>query len=700
MLLKARLQLLVMIGVLAWFTLGARLGVIQLVQAEYYQQLAVKISQEKIEIKAKRGNIYDRNGILLATDIDAVSFFAIPGKIKQPEEVAHLFSAYFKDDYNKLLANLHKSSHFVWLARRVEKKIADEIIGKKLEGVYTLPDTRRFYPHAGVAAQLLGFVGNDAHGLEGIEKQFNDELSGTPGWTMLRKDARGKDHSFPTSPPKKPVNGLDLYLTVDVNFQEIVEDELNQTLVAQEAQSGMFVLMNPQTGEILASAVAPRFDLNTAASFPLSVRRNRVVTDSYEPGSTFKFVTASVALEGKYMTPNQAIYCEKGSFDLGIHEFHDASGEYGWLTFSQVIEKSSNVGVYKIARDIGAKDIYEFALKYGFGCETGSGLTGETRGMLRQPGQWSQLSIMAIPIGQEVSVTTLQLCTAFSAIANGGELLEPQIMSKLVNENSATIKTGQRKFIRRVISPETAKVLNEILVGVVERGTGTKAQISSVQIAGKTGTAQKKVAGIDGYAPHTYVSSFLGYLPAENPQLLGIAVIDEPQHQFYGGDVAAPLFRRVAERIISNYNIIPYDIKPVELTTQNFPLAASAPDAGEYLQVKDWRGFDVAVAHAQIIKLGLFVETIGDQSSRVWRQNPLPGTSVRRGSTIQLDVNIPTDRALMPYVVGVPLREAKRRLDPFLLDVKYIGNGIVMHQSPQPGATINPGIKCRLVAEN
>lgn len=694
---KVRLQFILAMSSILWLGLVWRLGLIQIVRADHYQELAARMSEEKIDLKAQRGNIYDRNGVLLATDVDAESFFAVPDKVEDPREVATLFSLYCNEDTTRILKSLSKPTSFVWLSRRVEKGIAQEIKRQELKGVYSIKDSKRFYPHTEVAAHLIGFVGDDGIGLEGIERQFDQELSGTPGWTMLRKDARGKDHSFPDAPPQKPLNGNDLYLTIDIRLQEIIEDELAQTVARQKAKSGKFILLDPNTGEIVASAVVPGFDLNAAAEYPLEVRRNRIVTDAYEPGSTFKFVTAAIALEEHVMDPNATIYCEKGSFDLGIHEFHDAS-EYGWLTFTQVIEKSSNVGVYKIAREIGSPQIYEYALKFGFGCESGSGLTGEARGMLRPPAQWSPLSIMAIPIGQEVSVTTLQLANAFGVIANGGELLEPQILSKMVDDSGTIVTSASPKVIRRVLSPQTASILTEILTGVVERGTGTKAQIPGLPLAGKTGTAQKKVKGIDGYAPDLYVASFVGFFPADDPKLVGLAVIDEPRKDSYGGDVAAPLFKRIAERITSNYNIVPYTPQVAEVTTQNFPLVTQDQLHEDHIRIPDWRGLDVEIARDRIRQLGLYIEIVGTETSRVWHQHPAPGTRVNPGSTVQVHLNPTEESGMMPALVGLSVRQAKRELDPLLVDVSYVGGGIVVEQTPSPGTPVLPGERCQLVA--
>lgn len=694
---RNRLQIIILLSLSIWLLLVLRLSVIQLLRADRYQQLASEMSEEKIELQAKRGNIYDRNGVLLATDVDAESFFAVPDEVENPEEVASTFAVYSDENYDTVLKKLSKAVPFIWISRRVEAGIATEIKKKGFTGIYAVPDTRRMYPNNEVAAHLLGFVGDDGIGLEGLEKQFEDDLAGTPGWTILRRDALGKDHSFPDSPPQRPVDGYDLYLTIDLNYQEIVEEELRQAIQQQRATNGMILLMNPATGEILASAVEPPFDPNLAGDYDVAIRRNRVVTDPYEPGSTFKFVTAAAALEERVMTPNTTIYCERGKFDLGVHEFHDAS-EYGWLTFTQVLEKSSNVGVYKIARELGANKVYEYALKFGFGCDTGSNLTGETRGMLRPPGQWSSLSIMAIPIGQEISVTPLQLANGFAVLANGGFLNEPQILSKMVGPSNQVIQSAHTKPIRRVISGHTANVLKEILTGVIERGTATRAQMNGIAVVGKTGTAQKKLPGIEGYAPDAYIASFVGFVPAENPQLLGLVIIDEPQEEIYGGDVCAPLFKKVIERIISTHNIIPYIARDDEIKTHNFKLIVESQDK-PLVRIPDWRGWPIMTAVEQINEQGFFVEVDHDQAKQVWQHEPAPGQLVPRGSTIKLIGQRPSTHGQMPNLIGQSLRQAKRSLDQYFLTIKYEGSGIVVDQSPPPGTTVFPGEICRLVAK-
>ena len=334
-----------------------------------------------------------------------------------------------------------------------------------------------------------------------------------------------------------------------------MEEELKAAVERHRARSGMGIVMVPRTGEVLALASVPGFDPNRPGDYPMWTRKNRVITDIYEPGSTFKVVTAAAALEEKVMSPEDSVFCEEGAFLVAGRRFRDAH-PYGWLTFREVVELSSNIGTIKVAERLGKDVLYRYARTFGFGAETGIDLPGEVKGILRPPSAWSGRSLASIAVGQEVSVTAIQMACAYAAVANGGMLMRPQIVLEVKGAGGKVLKRMKPEPVRRVVSEETARKLVEFLEGVVERGTGREARIPGVRVAGKTGTAQRPLEGGGGYAPGEFVASFVGFLPAEDPELLCLVVIDTPREGgHYGGQVAAPVFRRVVERVLSLIHI-------------------------------------------------------------------------------------------------------------------------------------------------
>lgn len=536
---------LLMITALLW----GHLFYLQVLHPRHWISVAHRQQFQVVELLPIRGAILDRQQKPLALSIRMSSIFADPRHVKDPAGVAQRLSSVLKVPTPAIEAKLlQKSRGFVWLARRIPNQAAASIRSMKLPGIYFLMEPKRVYPHGYLASHVIGFAGMDAKGLEGMEMVYDSILKGEPGWRWLMRDARRRTFSAWETPMVPARDGLELVLTLDTTIQFIAEEALDRAFRKSGSKGGSIVVMDPSTGEILALANRPTIDPNQYADFPVEARRNRVVTDTFEPGSVFKTVTAAVALGTGRVSPTERFYCEEGAYRVaGGHILHDVH-PHGWLTFKEVVAQSSNIGVAKIAARLGPAAIYQGVKAFGFGEPTGAGLPGEVGGTTKPPSQWSKLSIMAIPMGQEVTVTALQLVQGMSAVANGGLLVRPWIVKEIRHPSGVSVKRFEPTVVRRVISPEVAKELANILVAVVEEGTGKLAQVPGFRTAGKTGTAQKvEPSGV--YSHSKFVASFVGFVPVESPRLCIVVTLDEPRPVYplyFGGVVAAPVFREVA----------------------------------------------------------------------------------------------------------------------------------------------------------
>ncbi|HXC62164.1 MAG TPA: penicillin-binding protein 2, partial [Nitrospiria bacterium] len=503
-----------------------------------------------IFLEGERGTIYDRRGRVLATNLEVPSIYAVPTSIQGSDQVGLELARVLKSDLTSVKRRLREDRNFVWIARKVTPERAKAVSDLKIDGIGFVMESQRFYPNRHLMGHLLGFAGMDNQGLEGVELAYDSYLRGEKGLLWMERDALGET-IFPSGLGHvAPSRGRDIVLTIDEVIQYITEQELDRVVQQVSAVSGSIIVMNPKTGEILAMAVRPEFNPNILSRHDPSEWRNRAITDLYEPGSTFKIVTAATALEEKLVTPAERINCEEGSFQIGGEVFHDPVKE-GVLTFSEVIQRSSNIGTIKIGTRLGAERLYQYAKTFGFGEKTGIDLLGETAGTLRSPHNWSKRSLASIAIGQEVAVTPIQLITAASAVANGGQLMRPYLVSKITEHDGPVIQTIVPELRRRVISQETARQLTQILEGVTRKGgTGEKAALETYSVAGKTGTAQKADSKTKAYSSDRFVSSFVGFVPAEDPEIAILVVVDEPKGVSWGGSVAAPVFKNVAEQTL------------------------------------------------------------------------------------------------------------------------------------------------------
>jgi len=544
-----------------------RLVNLQVQQAAELTQRADRQHQKNVTLEGARGTIYDRNSKVLAMNVEVPSVFGVPTSLGDPRRTARNLSPILHVKATELEKKLKQEKHFVWLARKLEPDQGRRLEQLSLDGVGVVMEGRRFYPKGPLLSHVLGFAGMDDRGLEGIELKYEQYLRGEKRNVVLQRDALGRA-VFPKGLNEEgAAGGHSLTLTVDEVIQYIAEKELDEAVSRSNAKSGTIVVMDPKTGGVLAMAVSPRFDPNTVGALVPDRWRNRALTDTYEPGSTMKTVIAAAALEEKVMKPDSMIYGENGQMQVAKTVIHDHE-KMGWMTFAQMIQKSSNIGAAKVGMALGEWRVFDYLKEFGFGDKTGIDLPGETGGLLKGPREWGKRSLASISMGQEVGVTPLQMVTAISAIANGGVLMKPHLVSEIRNAKGQLIAQTMPQARRRVISEDTARTLTHLLEGVVTNGTGGKAAIPGYRVAGKTGTAQKVDPRTGAYSSTLLVGSFLGYVPAEDPRLAMIVVIDEPHGEGWGGVVAAPVFRRVGEQVL-NYLGVAVD-EPVKLAMAGF----------------------------------------------------------------------------------------------------------------------------------
>lgn len=531
-----------------------RLSFIQFFRSSYLAGMARKQHNLFVELEPLRGTIYDCNLKPQAVNLPVDSVYASPQDMKPYEKdiVARQVAKTLNIDIASVRDRLRRRKAFVWLARKITPEQSDTLKKLDIKGIGFIKESKRSYPNNYLSSHLMGFAGLDNDGLEGLEAYCDSYLRGEPGWGIFLRDARQKKLDL-WEKMVLPKDGYDLVLTIDSVIQYIAERELDAAFTKSGARGAMIIVMDPHTGRILAMANRPTYDLNEYGGVDKERMRNRCVCDIFEPGSVFKIVTASAVLQENIVREEDTFFCENGEYRVGPHILHDHHPN-GLLTFKQVIGKSSNIGTVKVAQKAGPPVIYEYASRFGFGDKLGVDMPGEVSGMLRDPKVWSKTSISAVPIGQEVGVTTLQLAAAISVIANGGQLMRPYILDEVRDKRGETIKKFHPSMIRKVLTVDTANRMRSILIGVVEEGTGRAARVEEFQTAGKTGTGQKIENGL--YSHSKYFASFIGFAPADDPLVAIAVVIDEPHGYLrFGGEIAAPVFKNVARDVVRYLNM-------------------------------------------------------------------------------------------------------------------------------------------------
>lgn len=529
---------------------------IQIYHGERLRTEVQRIYQREVTVLPARGSIYDRNGEDLAISIPVDSIYARPARIEDPVATAKKLAPVLDMDKDAILKKLTQDAPFVWLKRQVVPIVSHRIRALGLPGIGVVQETRRFYPNLELGAHLLGFVGVDGQGLDGLEYQYDNLLKGETSRIVVDMDALGRPLASAEGLVVARKDGSNLLLTIHKEIQHSAEKRLMEGVEAAKAKGGMVVVMDPRTGEILAMANVPRFNPNNYTQYPKEVLKNRCVTDAYEPGSSFKPFLVAAALEERLWRPGDSIYCENGAYrvhDKVIHDVH----RYGTLTLTGVIQKSSNIGAAKIALSLGAERFYPYIRSFGFGRPSGVDIPGEASGVLRPP-KWAPIELANISFGQGISVTALQMANAFSALANGGRLMRPFVVKEILDARGNTVHRRGPQELGVVVSPETARQVTQMLISVVSKeGTGSQAAIEGFLVAGKTGTAQKPDLRNGGYLRGRYIASFVGFVPADDPKVCVVVAVDEPQGNIYGGQVAAPIFREIAKDVMGILGIFP-----------------------------------------------------------------------------------------------------------------------------------------------
>lgn len=627
----------------------ARLVYLQVFRHADLVARAERQQMRTIPAPSKRGDILDRRGRVLATSVDADSIYAVPSEIGDTDAAAAKLCAALDDcspkERRAIADRLGRQKNFAYVRRQVSPEEVRRVAALNLDGIGFVKENRRFYPNKELAASLLGYVGLDNVGLSGIEASYDSQIRGKAGAVLIHTDARR--HAF-SRVEKPPTAGATIELTIDEYLQYVAERELHAGVVENHAAAGSAIVMNPHTGEILAMANEPTFNPNVYREFDDSERRNRAVQDLYEPGSTFKVVTVSAALEDKVMTPDTVIDTNPGVIRLGSRVVTEASHHnYGVLTLRDVIVRSSNVGAIKIGFKVGTDRLSDFVSRYGFGRPVSPDFPSESGGIVWDASRWTDSALMSVSMGYQVGVTPLQMVSAVSAVANGGEYMQPRVVRAVYRNGRRYVVTP--KALRRPVSADTAATLTTIMEGVVgdDHGTAKAARIPGYLIAGKTGTAQKLVNG--RYSHSDYYGSFVGFIPADHPVLAIIVVMDSPHgpHGYYGGSVSAPVFKRIAEAAMTYLGVPPSINAPAPVLVARSdaagtPASGSSPDQptvsfvadGPPGTVPDLRGLSAREAVRALVKLGLIAHVSGD--GFVASQDPAPGAPLEAGSVCRL----------------------------------------------------------------
>jgi cell division protein FtsI (penicillin-binding protein 3) len=637
----------------AFLGLLGRLAYLQVFKHDEYSRLAESQHAKIIPLKPRRGPIFDRHGQPLAVSSNAESLYALTARIEDRDGLATRLAPILGEPAREISRRLDSSKRFVFVKRKLPPDVTKAVRDLEEPALGFVEESLRLYPNRELAAHAIGFEGIDGKGLAGVEQSWDALLAGEEGRALVGRDALGREVTGSPTVLKQSVPGQGVMLTIDATLQYIAEREVEAAWRRTRSKAAMAVLTDPRTGEILALAIRPTFNPNGFAGATDDERRDRAVTDPFEPGSTFKVILAAAALEEGVARPTDRFYAENGAIRVANATIHDWK-KYGWLTFTEVLQNSSNVGAIKIGLALGKERYYKYIAAFGFGAPAGVGLGGESRGQLRPPSKWSGLSLATMSIGQEISVTALQMVNAFAAIANDGRLMQPTIVRAVLDSQGRTVRTIEPRVVRQVITPDTAHVLTRMMTAVVREGTGHNAAIPGYEVAGKTGTAQKLDPATRRYSRAPGVLSFVGFVPAEDPRLAMLVMLDEPKNEKWGSEAAAPIFAAIGREALRYLNVPPRDTSPVPLVRGE--VTAALPPAGG---------------------------------------RPGDSPDAGRGGTWSLELAEDAS-AVMPRVERLSLRQAMETLAPFDVLIEVSGRGLVQGQSPDPGAPLTPGTLCRL----
>lgn len=670
--------LLLVVLSLCFLAVLVRLFIVQVVNSGKYRALARKQYESRIELKPQRGSIYDRNGHVIASTINSASFAVDPKMVQHVHTIASALQQLTGDSASVWEQKIRSSDKsFLWVAR---SNLDRSSILDTLQdiGLIRVTEPRRNYYFGNAAAQIVGCTNVDNQGLSGVELALDSVLRGSPGYMVMQRDGRGNLRPSVDLPSAAASNGKSVQLTLDMELQRIAEYELERGIADAKAVSGTIIAIDPSTGEILAVASSPSFNPNRPQQASQETMKIRAITDMYEPGSTFKLITAAAALEEKTVAPTDTVDAHGGVWKLADgYEIKDTH-PLGRITFAQGIEQSSNVVFATQSMKIPDDKFYKYARDFGFGITLGIDVPGESAGRMKKPREFDGATKLFMAYGYELAATALQIVNAYAAVANGGVMMKPYLIKKVFDEGGRETESYAPQKIRQVVSPQTAHTLTELLCGVVERGTGNEARVQGMRIAGKTGTAQQLEDG--KYSKQAYTASFAGYFPADKPKVAMMIMLDRPQTDIYGGKTAAPIFRRIAQQWISATHM--EGISDTETKIAALPDSVSVPDV---------RGITVENAVTVLHQNGLRLNNHGQ--GIIAQQTPLPGKKVLRGTDVIAEYRVPTPAikrdsiekahadALRPDVRGMSVRRALAVLHAANVKVRVQGSGTVVKQT-------------------
>jgi cell division protein FtsI (penicillin-binding protein 3) len=646
---KVRLITILLVFLILFIALLSRAFQLQVLSGQKLKNLAQRQHTTVLQLQPERGVIYDRNGEKLAASIMADSVCADPSRITDPVQASRRIAEILNLDKALVFKKISELKNFCWLARRISPDQAVNVEAAKIEGIFVVKEPKRFYPNGDLAAHMLGFVGADATGLEGVEKKYDEVLKGKPEKLTWARDAKGKKLFLRVEKDETKVDeNLNLVLTIDSRIQYLVETHLKDAVLSKGAKGGTAIVMDPKTGEILALANELGFNPNNVKGVAPERWRNRAITDYFDPGSTFKPFLVAAALEEKAVKEADKFFCEFGSYSIADRTIHEANhGRHGVLTVPDILKYSSNIGSVKISQKLGKEKFHKYIESFGFGSKTGIDLPGESIGLVRPVQNWTKVDAATIAFGQGISVTAMQLITAMSAIANNGVLMKPYIVRGYADRTNTLVKMYTPTVVRKVVSPDVAKRLTNMLtevVGAVD-GTGKNARIVNVAVAGKTGTSQKFDAARGVYSSEKVKTSFMGFFPADNPQVAILVILDEPQRDKWGGVAAAPVFKNIGDQILNCFKT----------------------------NIRETPVFD----QEKINKVQL----------------------VSASQNLSSDRALPDDELVMPDFLNLTIRDALKKAKARSIDLKISGNGWAISQYPSAGSALGEERICNVTFE-
>lgn len=689
---------LILIGLtVLWAVMIGRAGYLQLVSDVRLQSLQKRQFKTVVTLSARRGDVLDRNEHELAVSMTSYSLFADPKIIEEPKKVARMLSKELKIPYRQVEEKLHnRKKRFVWIERHIEKHIRDTIAEQKIRGLGFIEESKRIYPNERLLSHVLGFVGSEGKGIEGLELKYNEALEAAKRKVSLQRDARGRPLIVNGQIFNQVPDGADVVLTIDREIQFILEQELAQAVSRHQADSAVGVVLDAQTSEVLAMASSPSFDPNRADKFSADRRRNRVIVDSFEPGSVMKSFVVAGALSRGLVQPETRIDTEGGMLRIGKRVIREADAKHRFqsLTVKEILQYSSNVGATKIAFKMGSDAVRESLERFGFGEKTGIDLPGEAKGIM-QSGPWKGHLLANISFGHGITATALQVANGYAAIANGGVLHQPYVVKEIRDHENGEVIVTQPKTIRRVLTEEQVAKMKKMLLAVTSKeGTGYNARVPGFPVAGKTGTAQKVNPNGRGYLRGGYISSFAGFIPADHPKFVIYVVVDHPRKEYYGSAVAAPIFSHVAKFAVRKAGLaptlmeenvvplakhevapvvrdeIPGDMEASDTLASNLGFVTSLFSSRESAQAgSESKSFDATTAHNQLSSLSGNLEEEAETASS----------------------SGPPIGEVVPDLKGLTLREVLSRVSGTGIKVQVKGEGFVTHSIPAMGSKLSDG---------